>query len=233
VHVNASDIECRLEGEAIRLGFMYVDGLGEAGTERIVEAREERTYRNLADFWRRARLPRRAVENLILAGAMDHWEGDRRHLLWELGRLRPQEGTLPLSVPCEGPTLKPMGPDEALVTEYGATGLAAGEHLMVLFRSHVRERGAVASRTLQDAQPGNRVRVAGMVSARQAPPTAKGFVFLTLEDEWGLMDVIVAPDLYQAQRSIWRGSTILLVQGRLQRANGHVSVRAERGWRVK
>ncbi|MGM0400577.1 MAG: DNA polymerase III subunit alpha [Chloroflexota bacterium] len=233
VHVNASGIECRLEGEAIRLGFMYVDGLGEAGAEHIVEAREKRAYDDLEDFWRRTRLPRRAVENLILAGAMDHWQGDRRRLLWQLGRLRPQEDTLPLSVPCEDATLEPMGPDEALLREYGATGVAAGDHLMALFRSQVQERGAVTSRALWEIEPGSRVRVAGMVSARQAPPTAKGFVFLTLEDEWELMDVIVAPDLYQAQRSIWRDGIVLLVQGRLQRANGHVSIRAEKGWRVR
>ena len=233
VHVNASDIECCLEGEAIRLGFLYVDGLGEAGAEHIVEAREERAYDGLGDFWRRTRLPRPAVENLILAGAMDHWEGDRRRLLWQLGRLRPQEGTLPLSVPCENAPLAPMGPDEALLREYGATGVAAGDHLMTLFRSQVGERGAVTSQALREMESGSRLRVAGMVSARQAPPTAKGFVFLTLEDEWGLVDVIVAPDLYQAQRAVWRDGVILLVQGRLQRANGHMSVRAERGWRVK
>ncbi len=234
VHVNASDIECRLEGEAIRLGFIYVDGLGEAGAERIVEARgKERGYGDLEDFLGRTRLPRRAVENLILAGGMDHWEGDRRRLLWRLGRLRPQEDGLPLSVTCEDTTLEPMGPDEALLREYGATGLTAGDHLMALFRSRVQERGAVISRALREMQPGCRVRVAGMVSARQAPPTAKGFVFLTLEDEGGLVDVIVAPNLYQARRAVWRDGVILLVQGRLQRANGHVSVRAEKGWRVR
>ena len=125
VHANRSGGSCTIEAGAIRLGFAYVDGIGESGIERILQAREPALYRDLADFCRQTRLPRRIVENLILAGAMDDWNRDRRRLIWELGRLRYREEELPLVLPDDSIQLDPMDYAEELTAEYGVTGVSA------------------------------------------------------------------------------------------------------------
>jgi len=227
VHVNRSEDRCTMQDGAVRLGFAYVDGLGEAAIARILKAREKGVFLSLADFCRRTRLPRRLVENLILAGGMDDWSGDRRRSLWELGRLRYTENELSLALPDNGVRLKPMTHGEELIGEVAVTGLAAEGHVMELVRDRLDQMGVSTSRDLETAKSGERVKVAGMVVVRQAPPTAKGFVFLTLEDEHGLVNVIVRPDVFQQQKAAWVGSGILVVEGRVQKASGRVDVLAE------
>jgi len=232
VHVNKSQDRCTLEGGAIRLGFQYVDGMGEAGIARILEAREAGPYLRLKDFCRRTRLPRRTIENLILAGGMDDWDRDRRRLIWQLGKLRYREAELPFAIPTDNVRLEPMSLAENLMGEYGATGLSAEGHLMELFRKELESLGVTTSQELGQGASGERVRIAGMVVVRQAPPMAKGFVFLTLEDEWGLMNVIVKPNVFEAQRSTWSIDPVLMVEGRLERANGHTNILASQAWKV-
>jgi len=227
VHANKSLAKCTLEEGAIRLGLEYVDGLGEAAIARVLRARQAGDFAGLADFCRRTRLPRTLVENLILAGGMDEWNPDRRALLWELGRLRYHEEELPLALPADGVALEPMTRDESLIAEYGITGLSANGHLVELYREQLDSAGVLTSRDLERAPEGSRVRVGGMVVVRQAPPTAKGVVFLTLEDEWGLINVIVRPDVFQAQRGTWTDSLVLVVEGIVQRADGAPNVLAE------
>ena len=227
-HVNHSQGKCSLEGNAIRLGYEYVDGFGETSIERVLQTRETGAYLSLSDFCQRTRLPRRLVQNLILAGATDDWNSHRRQLLWDLGRLRYDEEELPLIMPPDRVELEPMTYAEALMAEYGATGVSADGHLMELFRERLDHRGILTSQHLPSIPPGRRVKVAGMVVVRQAPPTAKGFVFLTLEDEWGLMNIIVKPPLAQAQRPEWTHSVILIIQGVVQRVDTHINVMADR-----
>lgn len=227
VHVNRSADRCTVEGGAIRLGLVYVGGLGEAAIARVLQARREGAFATLADFCRRTRLPRKLVENLILAGGMDEWNPDRRALLWELGRLRYREEELPMPLAADGVALEPMTRAEDMLAEYGITGLSAEGHLMELFRERLSGAGVLTSRDLERMPEGSRVRVAGMVVVRQAPPTAKGFVFLTLEDEWGLINVIVRPDVFQAHRAVWADSLVLVVDGTVQRSDGAVNVLAE------
>jgi error-prone DNA polymerase len=216
-----------VEDGAIRLGLAYVDGLGETAIARILQARETCDFAGLADFCRRTRLPRKLVENLIMAGGMDDWDADRRALVWELGRLRYREEELPLALPADGVALEPMTYGEGLIAEYGITGLSANGHLMELYREQMDSAGILTSRDLQQALAGSRVKVAGMVVVRQAPPTAKGFVFLTLEDEWGLINVIVRPDVFAAHRAAWADSLILVAEGTVQCSAGAVNVIAE------
>lgn len=227
VHVNRSQGRCTVEGGAIRLGLDYVDGMGEAAIARVVQTREGGEFASLADFCRRTRLPRALVENLILAGGMDDWNPDRRALLWELGRLRYREEELPMPLPADGVALEPMTQAEDVLAEYGITGLSAEGHLMEAFRERLDRAGVLTSRDLARVPDGGRVQVAGMVVVRQAPPTAKGFVFLTLEDEWGLVNVIVRPDVFQAHRAVWADSLVLVVAGTVQRSDGAVNVVAE------
>ena len=277
VHANLSEERCTLEEacpevrgsrarrtdgqriRAIRLGLTYVDGYGEAAIERVLEARgASGPFTGLEDFCRRTRLPRRLVENLILAGSMDEWARDgrdardrrrrggldrpqtdagqpppdRRRLIWQLGRLRYQEVELGLTLPDDGVVLEPMTYGEALRAEMWITGLAAHGHLMDLFRERLDRFGVITSETLRKTRSGGKTRIAGCVVIRQAPPTAKGFVFLTLEDEWGLMNIIIRPDVFAAQRDVWSRSVILVAQGIVERAHGQINLMATRAWRV-
>jgi len=233
VHVNRSAEQCTIEDGAIRLGLEYVDGLGEAAIERLLDARDAHPFRGLADLCRRTRLPRRAVENLILAGGLSCWEPERRKLLWELGQLRYQEDGLPLEYPVSRFDLEPMTAEEALAAEFSVTGLVAEGHLMEPYRPQVRRLGAITSEELRSAEPGQEVTVAGLVAVRQAPPTAKGFVFLTLEDEYGLMNIIVRPQVFDAQRTTWSTGLILMVQGVVEQFQNQINVMANQAWQMR
>ena len=224
--------KCTVEHGGIRLGLEYVNGLGEEGSARITEARGERPFADLADFCRRTRLPRRLVEELILAGGMDGWGRERRPLLWELGKLRYREEELDLPLPDEGVALPPLSRAEALGAEYGILGLSTGEHVMALYRPWLRERGMLSSAELGACPVGRRARVAGLVVVHQAPPTAKGHQFLTLEDEWGLINVIVRPDVVERYARELRGGPILWAEGVVQRRDGVTNLVAERAGAV-
>ena len=128
--------------------------------------------------------------------------------------------------------MEPMTYAEELMGEYGATGMAAEGHLMELFREALSRADVCTSADLERVGAGRRVRTAGMVAVRQAPPTAKGFAFFTLEDEWGLINVIVRPDVFQAQRETLVSAGVLMVQGTVQRAHGQINVIAEQSWRL-
>ena len=123
--------------------------------------------------------------------------------------------------------LKPMTESERLVADYAGTGLTIGRHPMALRRHELTMRGVMRAIDLRDGRQGRRVRVAGMVITRQRPGTAKGFVFLTLEDETGIANVIVRPDLFAESRAVVVDEPFLLVEGVLQQQDGVVSVRAE------
>ncbi|MFH1086790.1 MAG: DNA polymerase III subunit alpha, partial [Chloroflexota bacterium] len=237
VEINRSQERCTVEDERLRIGFIYVDGLGEAAIARLLAARAGGDFANLEDLCQRTRLPRRSVENLILAGALDALcptprDAHRRQLLWHLGRLRYQEEELPLTLPSDGVALDPMTDGERLAAEYDATGLTLGGHPLELWREQLEDQGVCTSAELSGARPGERLRVAGLVAIRQMPATAKGFLFLTLEDEWGLMNIVVRPDIYRAQRLTWMAEQILVVEGLVERNAEQVTVLAQRAWGI-
>ena len=208
---------------AIRLGLRYVHGLGEVWRARIVERRGERPYRDLRNVCRRTCLPRPVVENLIRAGAMDGF-GRRRDLLWELGGLEYREEGLDVEVPIELVALPVLSEAERLGWEYELLGLAPGDHVMRLYRERLRTQGVLSSKELAERRNGQTVRVAGLVVVRQRPPTAKGHLFITLEDEEGLVNLIVRPHVYERHRDTLRNAPLLWVEGRLQREGHAVSV---------
>ena len=121
-----------------------------------------------------------------------------------------------------------MGEEEKLVADYAGSGLTIGRHPMAFRRHELSMRGVLRAIDLPRARAGRRVRTAGMVITRQRPGTAKGFVFLTLEDETGIANVIIRPDVYAATRLVVVESPFLLVDGILQNQDGVTSVRAER-----
>ena len=226
--INRSQETCSLEphgtSTAVRLGLRYVHGLGETWQERIVERRGKLAFRDLHDFCRRARLPRPLVENLIRAGAADSLGHARRDLLWTLGGLAYREEELDLEVLVESVELPSLGQVERMLWEYELLGLAPGEHLMSVYRERLRAKGILSSGALASRRAGENVRVAGLVIVRQRPPSAKGHVFFTLEDEEGLINLIVRPNVYERYRDVLRNAPLLLVEGCLQREGEAVSV---------
>jgi error-prone DNA polymerase len=239
--VNLSQAACCLEqacskeqvrqgerGNGLRLGLGYVHGLGEAWQERIVERRASGPYRDLVDFCRRARLPRSLVENLIRSGAMDSLGSarpdTRRVLLWELGGLAYQEEGLEIEVPVVPASLPALNQAERMAWEYEVLGLAPGDHVMSLYREALRAQRVLSSGELSSRRDGERVRVAGWAVVRQRPPTAKGHVFITLEDEEGLVNLIVRPGVYEPYRDVLRNTPLLWIEGRLQREGHALSV---------
>jgi error-prone DNA polymerase len=123
--------------------------------------------------------------------------------------------------------LRPMTDAERVVADYAGTGLTLGPHPMALRRADLALRGVLRASDLRDVRHGRRVRVAGMVITRQRPGTAKGFLFLTLEDETGVANVIVRPDAFTRERQAYVDAPFLLVDGMLQHQDGVVAVRAE------
>src|SRR6185369_13484262 len=116
--------------------------------------------------------------------------------------------------------------------DYVATEMTTGPHMLAHLRESLRRRGVTSAAELLQHEDGERVTAAGAVIVRQRPGTAKGFVFLTLGDETGMLQAIVRPDLFKAQRAVVVGSGALVVEGRLQRQDGSMSVRAERFWTI-
>ncbi len=230
VGVESSDLRATVEGEALRLGLAMVDGLGEVGGRSVVEARQLAPFRSLVDFCRRTKLGRRAVEGLIWAGAFDAWEVPRRQLLWELKMALEAAGgppELPVSPPKERPRFAFLSPRGRLWTEVAHTGVSAREHVTSLVSDGLRAMGVTPSEELQELEEGQRVGVGGVIVSRQRPPTANGVVFLALEDEGGLINVVIKPRVYEENRRALQ-SPFVMVEGKVQRRAGAISVLAQR-----
>jgi error-prone DNA polymerase len=217
VHVNHSEARCTVQDGAVRLGFNYVHGFGEEAQARVIEARGGMSFADLGDFCRRTELPQRLIENLILAGAMDGWGKARRALLWELGTIDYRSGTLSLNYAEEDVPLPELSSIEAQEMEYMLLGVTLHEHPMGLYRAALREQGILDSKQVARRRDQSRVTVGGMIVVHQAPPTAKGFHFITLEDEEGFLNIVVRPDVYVRFRKVVRGAAFLIVEGVVER----------------
>jgi len=145
-----------------------------------------------------------------------------------LGLLHDQEGELDLAFPADRVTLPPLSPAEAMLGEQEVLGLSTGEHVMTFYRTWLDERGIMGAERLAWSTNGQHVRVAGLVVVHQSPPTAKGHHFITLEDEAGMMNVIVRPRVYDRYRRVLRGSRLLLIEGAVQRQAEVISILASR-----
>ncbi|HWC29472.1 MAG TPA: DNA polymerase III subunit alpha [Dehalococcoidia bacterium] len=237
VDVRRSAVECLIEDDltgnakgAVRLGYRYVKGLAEAAYRRLEAERVNGEYRSLWDFWRRTHLSREAIENLISIGAFA-WTGlHERELLWQLGTFyRPLNGQQPLAMlPAETlPSLDALSAKERIVTDLLITGIAVRGRSMDLVADQLHE-GITPSRLVNEMQSGQKVTVGGLVAVRQSPETAKGFVFHTLEDYDGLMNVITAPSLIPKFRHLIESAPALIVHGHIERQERSVNVIAER-----
>lgn len=220
VDTNCSAAKSTVEDGAIRLGLAQVKGMGETGSERVMLAREVGPFTGLADFCRRTRLPRLLVERLIQAGALDGWDIPRRQLIWALGELQYQPDELDLIFPTASVQLPDLTAGERLTMEYGTLGLSTGDHPMTFYRDWLHDHRILGSQALAACRNGQKVWAAGMLVVHQAPPTAKGMHFLTLEDEAGFINVVVRPHVYERFRRVIRGTAFLLVQGVVEHKDG-------------
>jgi len=229
--VNLSGERCRIEDKAIRLGLNYVRGLGPKACRTIVLARAAGPFSDLSDLCRRAPLHREAIEALILSGALDGWGVSRRRLLWNLNRaIQATEKRSPLLVDdLPNVPLPPLSASESLALEYAHTGVSSGGSPASLFHKALQRARALPSVHLADADPGVWVRVGGQVIVRQRPPTAKGFVFVTLQDDCGHVNLVLRPTIYQEHRLDVRAPG-LLAEGVVEREAAVVNVIVERLW---
>src|SRR5712671_1649185 len=239
--VNASDVWSTVESQDVRVGLGFIrDWSEETATAVVIERERRGPYVSVGDFARRAppKLKRTAIEHLVWVGGCDGFGLTRRELIWQVGLWLPPEAVqgvdargrrqleLALNHPHEGLRFGGLAAAERLLAEYAVLGFAASGHPLSLLRGALPP-GVVQSDALPRLEHGSWVEVAGLVVARQRPETAKGFIFVLLEDEAGMVNVIVRPDVYERYRTAVRGEPLLWVRGKLAKDDGTVNVLAE------
>jgi error-prone DNA polymerase len=223
-------------GWGVRLGLHLVKGIGAEHAAHLDAERARGLYASLADVVERTGLPEEVVERLIRAGALDSLGRPRRELLWQLRETaRPAKGApkgggrvagrpLDLRLPATpAPGLPPLSELERLGDAYAILSLDARRQVVALFRPALDQLGAVTNAALAERRPGQ-VRLGGLVVTRQHPMTAKGTVFLALEDETGMVNVTLWPDAWARLRGVVRRNALLVVDGVLQRESNVVNV---------
>ncbi len=250
--VNESDVECEIEPGStlpdlgVRVGLGYVRGVRAQDAEDLVAARTRGgRFRGLSDLASRAGCGAAALELLAWSGACDTLAVGggsasgllrpgfaRRVALWQLGVMSPGRsvpgGTqlaLPLDLPAP-PSLRDLTEWEAMLADYGTTGLTTRAHPLALLRERMAP-DTVTSRDLEQLDHGRRVRIGGLVVARQRPGTASGIVFLLLEDEHGTINLVVPPQIYERHRLVVRTEPLMLVSGKLEKlaaAGGAINI---------
>jgi len=210
---------------AIRVGLSEVRNLGKDAAAAIVAGQP---YADLEDFARRNALSVPAFEALATAGAFGCFGLSRREALWAAGAAGSiKGGQLPgTTIGMKAPALTPMTPAEETFADMWATGTYGSTHPMEHIRDGLAERGVSPSSDLRDARNGACITVGGLVTHRQQPGTARGVVFLSLEDETGMANVICPPDVWQRHRKIGVNASALLITGRVERLDGAVSLLA-------
>ncbi|WP_177435501.1 error-prone DNA polymerase [Pseudomonas sp. Sample_22] len=224
VDVRASDWDCSLEPvtgaqPAIRMGLRMIKGFREDDARRIEAARCTGAFTDIAGLGERARLDARAREQLADAGALRGLAGDRHRARWEVAGVQRQLGLFAgLPSQEEGAIVLPKPTvGEDLRADYNSLGTTLGPHPLALLRAELKARRCRSSKELLEVDHGRPVSVAGLVTGRQRPGTASGVTFVTLEDEFGNVNVVVWRDLADRQRKVLVGSQLLKVDGRWER----------------
>jgi error-prone DNA polymerase len=243
IDVQTSDWPCTIEHEShemlsLRLGLGYAKGLTQKSAEALVASRRaDGDFRSAEDLALRVpSLNRRELMRLAQIGALNRLDGigHRRDALWQVERAGKLEGPLfrqdseSLREDSEMLPLEQMNLEERLDADYAGTGLTVGKHPMYYRRAELRRSNVLSAEELRARSDGEFVRTAGCVIARQRPGTAKGFIFISMEDETGIANVIVTPDLYEQDRIVVTRSRFLLVEGPLQNQDNVIHVRAVR-----
>jgi error-prone DNA polymerase len=208
---------------AVRLGLRQVKGIDEAARVALERERAIGPYRSVRDFVARTALAEPVVERLIAIGAFDWTNAARRELLWQLRATlpdadpqRPPLGLTDAAAGEVGATLPPMSRAERVAADYRELGLSPTTHAVELFRERLTERGVMTVRGAGEQRNGATIRMGGVATSIQHPMTAKGFVFLALEDETGMMNITLRPDVYRRYRAVLHRHPLLVIEGRLQ-----------------
>ncbi len=242
--INVSDVWCTVEREttALRVGLGFIRHWSEETATATVEEREKHgPFKSVGDLIRRAppKLKRTAIEALMWVGGCDAFGLTRRELLWQVGLWLPPKASqsgdgrgrrqleLALNHPHEQLPFGGLAAHERLLAEYATLGFSASGHPLSLVRNALPP-GLTLNRDLESLKAGVQCQVAGLVVARQRPETAKGTVFLLVEDETGMTNVIVRTDVYDRHRAAIRGEPFVLVTGKLAKDDGTVNVLAEK-----
>jgi error-prone DNA polymerase len=216
--VGVSEWECTLEHPALRLGLCLVKGLSEAGGKRVAAARKEAAFANVNDLVRRAQLNQRDSEALAAAGALASLSGHRRRAVWDVSGIERMPEVLERSEIVEAPAiLSPPSEGEDIVADFASLGLSLGRHPLALLRGRLDRQGMATAAELKSLPHGRIARFTGLVTGRQRPGTASGVTFVTLEDETGMVNVIVWNDLAERQRKELLRSSLMTVYGTLER----------------
>jgi error-prone DNA polymerase len=244
IDVTRSDWLCTIEDGAIRIGLRYVAGLKQAVGEAIVRARGERPFASVADVAQRAGANPAEMTTLASVGALNAVGGKpvqdvdekltRRRALWQTSALGRSGNALFGGVP-DTPSggrrrmpLQEMSMKERIAADFQGSGMSVGPHPVSLVRPLLEARGIVRAGDLASLPDGARVETAGTVIVRQRPGTAKGFFFITLEDETGFANAIVTPQRFSAERTLLTTSAALIVGGVLQNQDGVISIKADK-----
>jgi error-prone DNA polymerase len=240
VDVGASDWDCSLERRsdggahpAVRLGLRLVSTLTQAAAERLTQARRVQGFASVDDLARRARLDARDLQSLARADALQSLAGHRRRQLWSAaGQERADDGLLArapiVEQAHEQPDLFTAPEGEAIALDYAATGLTLRRHPLALLRQRLAQRGWRSAEQLALLKDGASTWACGIVTMRQQPETAKGVIFVTLEDETGSVNIIVWRQVRERQRTALLRSRLLAVAGQWQAKDGSTHLIARR-----
>jgi len=222
IDVNMSDWDCTLEDGAMRLGLRQIDGLQRDAGDRLVA---KQPYASVEELRRRGGVPVHAIQRLAAADAFRSMGLDRRAALWDSRALK-QTPDLPLFAYAEArdeglesePAQLPVMPlSEHVVNDYQTIRLSLKAHPMGFLRDHYAARKFVTADELKTIRDGKRLSIAGLVLIRQRPGSAKGVVFITIEDETGVANLVIWPDVFEKQRKIVMGARLMAVHGVIQR----------------
>jgi len=242
IHVLHSNWACTLEKgvaregretPSLRIGFRYARGVREASAEGIVRERHRQTFSGIEDLIQRVpELQKSEIVTLSEIGALNSLGKDlhRRSALWQVERAARRAGPLLDAIPeqLDFSPLEKMTDEERLIADFRGSGMTTGPHPMVYCRQEMKRAGVKRASELEQMVDGRFASVGGCVIARQRPGTAKGFVFLSLEDETGIANIIIQPDLYEEHRLLINRSKFLRVDGILQNQDGVISIKASR-----
>jgi len=233
IDVVQSDWLCSLEEDgSIRLGLMYVAGLREEAGKTLEKERRKRLFSSIDDLRRRIGLRKTEMTRLAEIGALNSFGMKRRQALWQVEKACRPGGPLFARLDssqeeAESP-LRDMNAQERLLADYSGTGVSIGPHPLALQRQKLARLGVTRASQLPSLPDGKRVRVVGGVIARQRPQTARGFLFMSLEDETGISNIVIQPDLFEQNRLLLISEPFLWVEGILQNRNNVTSIRAQK-----
>jgi error-prone DNA polymerase len=232
VCVLSSGVDCQIEPDkSVRLGLRVVRGLSHSRAQELVAARTKRLFASLEEFKQRVRLSKDELRLLAEVGALNGLAGHRRAALWQVEKALLENDLFAWAGKhtADAPSpLVPMTYPERIQADFAGMHLTTGKHPMALARPHLQ--GICRASDLSHMAHGSRVRVAGNVICRQRPGTAKGFVFLSLEDETGISNVVITPALFEAQRLVITEESFLLIDGKLQHVDNVIHVKA---WHIQ